>query len=101
MEVKLETNFGYGNELICPNCGCNNLHQVAVDVYFRNEDAKYGLHTCVDFSNATTDMEVGGNPSLRRSGLYITFECEQCPVESKLNILQHKGTTYLEWSEHE
>jgi predicted nucleic-acid-binding Zn-ribbon protein len=97
MEVKIE-NDGFGAELICPKCGCNNLHQMAVDAYFRNEDAVHGMHTRVDFFTTKTDMDVSGNPSARRSGLFITFDCEQCEGDKMLNVYQHKGTTYLEWS---
>jgi hypothetical protein len=96
--VKLEKNcIGLGDDLICPKCGCNNLHHRMVDVYFRPEDAEHGIHTHVGYGGAKTDMDVSGNPSARRSGLFITFECEQCEGDKMLDIYQHKGTTYLEW----
>jgi len=98
-KVVLEKNcYGLGEDLLCPKCHCNNLHQTAVDVYFRPEDAAHGIHTRVDLRGVKTDMNVSGNPSARRSGLFITFECEQCEGNKMLNIYQHKGTTYLEWS---
>ena len=84
--VKLEQNgIGYGDDLICPSCGCNNLHQTAVDTYFRTEDAEQGIHTRVDLRGVKTDMNVSGNPSARRSGLFITFECEQDRKSTRLN----------------
>ena len=97
-KVKLEKNcIGLGDDLLCPKCGCNNLHQTSVDVYFRPEDAEHGIHAYVDFEGVKTDMDVDNNPSARRSGLYVTFECEQCDGDKDLLIYQHKGTTYLEW----
>lgn len=99
MEVILEhSDYGFANQLMCPKCGCDNLHQRAVDTYFRHEDATVGIHAHVGFSGVTTDMDVKGNPSARRSGLFITFECEQCEGDKMLNIYQHKGTTFLGWS---
>lgn len=99
-EVKLEKNcIGLGDDLLCPKCGCNNLHQIAVDTYFRGEDAEVGIHAHVGFDGVRTDMDVSGNPSARRSGMTITFECEQCDGDKFLHIYQHKGTTYLEWNE--
>jgi hypothetical protein len=97
MEVKIE-NDGFGAELICPECTCNNLHQKSIDTYFRPEDAEVGIHAHVGFGGVKADADVSGNPSARRSGLFITFECEQCEGDKHLNIYQHKGTTYLEWS---
>lgn len=48
------------------------------------------------------------NPSSRRQGLSIEFECEMCHGDMddgkkntlppfQLAILQHKGNTYIEW----
>jgi hypothetical protein len=57
------------------------------------------------------DADMGGNPSSRRDGITIEFECENCngappPQQNPafglsknyLHIVQHKGTTYLSWN---
>jgi transcription elongation factor Elf1 len=99
--------------LLCPLCGGNNLHQCAVHVWQREEDSETGTYTCANnaASNVQFDADMGGNPSRRRSGLTIEFECESCngapppfqnPADSStksyLHIVQHKGTTYLSWN---
>ena len=90
----------YGEDgvgLLCPGCGCSNLHHDQVDVYARDsEDSPTGYHATVTAGaglrllNNMTD-----NPSSRRDGLRVLFWCEQCPALSELTIVQHKGTTYL------
>ena len=61
-----------GSSLLCPNCGCNNLHQEP-PLEPQDDDPK-------------------GSTWLR-----ITFYCEQCPAEPVLSIQQYKGTTYIGW----
>jgi len=69
-------------------------------VYWRNyEDSPIGTKVrnewkAVDVTNHA-DMEMC--PSSRRSGLYITFNCETCGTVEDLAIVQHKGTTYISW----
>ena len=109
----IDTETGH-NALLCPQCGGNNLHQGAVHVWQRSsEESKTGAYSCADHarSNVQYDADMGGNPSLRRDGMTIEFECENCngappPHEnpafaerkSYLHIVQHKGTTYLSWN---
>jgi hypothetical protein len=100
------------NALLCPQCGGNNLHQGAVHVWQRsNEDSENGTYVCAQnsISQVQFDANMGGNPSRRRDGMTIEFECENCgggpvphqnPADTKksyLHIVQHKGTTYLSW----
>ena len=83
--------------LDCPNCGGNNLHQSSVSVFFRDtEDSKEGkfIRCAVGYVEATNP---NNNPSCRRDGLLISFECENCSADPELAIYQHKGTTYVEW----
>jgi len=40
-----------------------------------------------------------GCPSPRRGGMVIGFGCESCPAISSLSIYQHKGQTYVEWTD--
>lgn len=85
--------------LLCPRCGGDYLHQIRVELFFRDEDAKEGVHVIADIEGYTADREVKGNPSPRRQGMRITFECELCEEGSPnsiLDIYQHKGQTFLE-----
>ncbi len=105
---------GYGTELLCPTCSSYNLHQRNVTIFQRYEDEA----TTVVMQQNENDMHVTTfpsrdtcNPSPRRHGLLIEFECEHChythidgegdemPREPlhRLAIYQHKGTTYVEW----
>ena len=92
--------------LSCPDCGEQYLHHGDVTIFQRDEDDKFttviaqnGTHAEVsDFPSADTC-----NPSSRRHGLTIEFECEHWHGEKKeippfrLAILQHKGNTFMEW----
>jgi hypothetical protein len=80
--------------LSCPDCGGTCLHQGAVSVFVRPvEDGR-----CV--STHINGVVAGDNPSPRRDGLTIRFFCETCGVRGRraLNIFQHKGQTFIEWS---
>jgi hypothetical protein len=84
-------------ELTCPTCGCAGTHQFAATAYWR--DADESAHGIVATSArksgwlARGDME--HNPSLRRDGVVIAFECEGCQHAFALVIVQHKGTSYV------
>lgn len=106
---ELELPLGTEVALCCPSCGepHNALHHGGVDVYWRNyEDSPIGTKvrnerkdvlewgTMLDVTNHA-DMKMC--PSSRRSGLYITFNCETCGTVEDLAIAQHKGTTYISW----
>lgn len=101
--------LGDDGELICPSCGENNLHHMYTTVYDRNEDDDMVMRTDV-FPGSLTRKEVrsekSGNPSRRRDAVVIVYSCEHChggdpemdsPSFFHLNLIQHKGTTYLEW----
>lgn len=81
--------------LQCPECGSCYLHQIATDIYEREEDAQFGKHTKVRRNETVVDTDMSGNPSARRQGLVITFECENCDALPQFAIYQHKGCTYL------
>ena len=98
----------YDNQLLCPVCKSNNLHHCEVEVFHRREDAEQVRVTHVEGGDVThyeIANDVSGNPSSRRSGLRVKFYCEHCHGDPKhadgplfsLNILQHKGTTFLSW----
>lgn len=99
------TNHGEDSELHCPRCGSNYLHQADTIIYERGEDATQTVKITV--SNSITKTEIvqsagSGNPSRRRHGMAILFNCENCnsfdnPPELELTISQHKGSTLLAW----
>jgi hypothetical protein len=83
----------------CPSCDLTNLHHVSVELFQRNaEDATEGIHVLLDrYGLFDVDDSMRGNPSPRRNGLYIRFICETCDAKPVLKMLQHKGSTYMEW----
>lgn len=84
--------------LMCPSCGCSNLHHYRVEVYARRlEDSATGMRAEISTrGSVTVNTSMAGNPSARRDGVRIHLHCEQCPALVELTIVQHKGTTYLE-----
>jgi hypothetical protein len=91
------------NILLCPRCSSNNMHQGAVTVFNRVEDAKDVRVTAItpdsDAVTTTITNQTTSNPSPRRHGLLIDFECELCFDHGKLTlaVYQHKGLTMVEW----
>jgi hypothetical protein len=72
-------------------------------VFFnRGEDQESVVKIVVDRSTTTTSVDSGaGNPSSRRHGMFVKFDCEQCSTPGdvlQLNIAQHKGATELTWT---
>lgn len=88
----------YGR-LSCPCCKDeeSNLHHGRIEVFNRQEDSETGNHTVIDGSKTIIDNDVSGNPSPRRDGISIVFWCEQCGEQSILDIIQHKGMSYMRW----
>ncbi len=107
-----------GNLLVCP-CECTNLHQQTVEVYQCYEDSA-GIFTEASLTETSVkkiDKWCKENPSSRRNGLRIFFECEWChfppykydengeviegidntPPLFELTIAQHKGDTHMEF----
>jgi hypothetical protein len=111
-DIDVPVNPAYGL-LKCPCCGSEYLHQTTVCVYNRSEDAPMTHVTEVKQEGRTEGFKGvihkiepsfrSGNPSGRRQGLTIFFECESCHGEDNdvlrfaLDVYQHKGNTYLEW----
>lgn len=94
--------------LECPDCGEPWLHQSGVEVYVRHsEDDERGHGVSVDYSGDVTVSEdaSSGNPSGRRDGIKIQFECEQCDgagePSNELVVAQHKGNEFVYWQEIE
>jgi predicted RNA-binding Zn-ribbon protein involved in translation (DUF1610 family) len=98
-EIKTE-DLGGAADLLCPRCGADYLHHVAVTVYDRREDAPTVVETRISGSIISINASSSGdnNPSRRRDGLAIDFYCEGCgdaPIQ--LCIAQHKGATEIGW----
>jgi len=109
--------YGLGQTIACHSCGADNLHQKTVEVYQCDEDSA-GICTVASLTE-TTITTIGrhtkNNPSSRRNGLRIFFECEHChhdhggydengeelfvetPPLFELTIAQHKGNTITEF----
>jgi hypothetical protein len=91
------------NILLCPRCSSNNLHQSTVTVFNRSEDEANVQVTAVakdgEASTVTITNETTSNPSPRRHGILIDFECELCFDHGRqtLAVYQHKGLTLIEW----
>lgn len=87
------------NSLLCPRCECGYLHHDGVLIWHREEDQETGT-LVVSVPSQTKIFEeasMKGCPSPRRDAVTIQFWCEQCLYYSMLDIIQHKGSTYLEW----
>jgi hypothetical protein len=74
-------------------------------VFDRKEDSASTVRSLVTGSSVTVgivDSNHAGNPSSRRDGIVIDFECEQCGGGTdenriELTIAQHKGSTEIGW----
>jgi hypothetical protein len=67
-------------ELVCPICGCSNLHHGRVITYSRVEDNKYTTvvesnFECQSSQERLLPSEEINNPSGRRDGLAVDFGC--------------------------
>lgn len=104
---------GGAADLLCPRCGADNLHHIGVVFYERGEDAvdvlqlthallRYGEDRITGTTTEIVPSKQSLNPSARRSGLAIQFECEQCgggtdDDKIELTIAQHKGSSQIGW----
>ena len=96
-------------ELVCPLCGGRYLHQVKTSIFQRGEDETTCTRTVVEGRNTqvTAYAHNSENPSGRRQGMVIRFECEQAgdhvnpntPLE--LLVSQHKGNTLMVWRDYD
>ncbi len=94
----------FAGELLCPLCGGEYLHQGAVEIFHhRTEDAEPVVLAIVEgIASDASDIPNAGarNPSSRRQGLLIHFDCETCNLLQSGIVLafsQHKGRTFVEW----
>lgn len=93
--IKVE-DAGRESRLLCPWCGGSGMHHISVDVVNRKqEDAVFGLKVHVEEMSFAAKDSLDGNPSPRRNGMTIQFNCELCGENSVLSLYQHKGETFL------
>lgn len=94
-------------QLACPNCGDGYLHHDMVDVFerFRYEDGD-SLRFRVNGTHTETTLIAEADAPGRRNSIEIRFYCENCAWDEHgqpqqvfyvLQIIQHKGCTYLSW----
>ena len=95
--------------LRCPQCRGDRLHHGRVTVFHRIEDDEMITQTVVTGPSATVEAVSNSrttDPSSRRDGIEIEFQCELCHREKKsdladqrmfLRIARHMGKTVLEW----
>ena len=88
-----------GRVLLCGGCGNNFVHHKAIAIYTRHEDETKYLKTVVADHKAISYLveRDASNPSSRRDGITIEFECENCSSKPRLMLVQHKGQTFVEW----
>jgi hypothetical protein len=102
-DIRFSKDWPANQVLTCPHCGAADLYHGAVTIFEReggNEDAEVTLVTTVDNGSAATEPVASRqtrNPSERRGGLAVAFECEMCRTLVELTLAQHKGTTMIEW----
>lgn len=94
---KIETDDG---ALSCPSCKASNLHQVKVVSEFRFDEDGDGIRTTVTRDEVNTTGQLTDNMKYRRDNLYIHFTCEHCDALPVLAIIQHKGSTLIDWDNY-
>lgn len=85
------------NILRCPHCDFKYTHQLNMEIHARHEDLQATTLRVNLKSGETTNQPLHQNPSDRRQGLIIEFECENACPPLLLAISQHKGRTFIEW----
>ena len=96
-ELKLSdmvSSFGEST-LHCPSCDGFYLHQGKVEIFNRSEDAETGTHVTAMGDDVQISRDLTGNPSSRRHGLTIHFDCENCSATVLMHVYQHKGNTFV------
>jgi hypothetical protein len=84
--------------LRCPSCGYDYLHQGKIEIFNRPHEDGPSVAVTVESCAIPRLGATGRNPSSRRQGMLIYFECEGCDGPfAPLGIWQHKGQTFIEW----
>lgn len=82
----------------CLHCGNSYTRQYKTTIYERGEDDKFGKKYTIIGKELKIfkKSKLNGNPSDRRDGITIDIKCEFCGKDTKINIIQHKGQTFIE-----
>jgi hypothetical protein len=91
MQIHITNNGKYpgAEPLACPSCHKECLHQYIV--------ATLRLTEVSTRDTIVTEAVRDENDHGRRHGCFIHFWCESCARNPVLRIMQHKGSTFLEW----
>lgn len=84
--------------LACPICDFEYTHQGGVEVFNRECEDIPCDGVMVD-ARGELSRPQGDNPSERRNGIRIYFQCEGCHSETALCFAQHKGNTFIYWED--
>lgn len=85
----------YNNPLICTNCGHDYLNFRNIEIFVREkEDDINCKHVVVNNQYVHVDSNISGNPSERRNGLTVRFNCENCRHITGLNVFEDKGQIF-------
>ena len=105
IQEDMDKRFEEGWTVKCVWCGFDHVHHTDVDVWTRREDGEGveavrvpAIHGAPGVGGQQPEdvcFPVGKNPSPRRSGVRIAMWCEGCWGHFALEVIQHKGSTYL------
>lgn len=85
---------GGENVLVCPACGGDCIHQIETVVVMRKRESEAEpLRVHVDRAGISTAF--ASEKATRRDVTRIRFRCEDCPHLSCLEVVQHKGQTFV------
>ena len=98
--IMLEETIDGKVTLCCPSCGSNYLHHGLVRVYARptGETGETTISMVKKDGAVKEPVESTENPSEKRGAIRITFWCEICNSYPELDIIQHKGNTFVQWN---
>lgn len=93
----LDEGYSQYATLKCACCGSDNTHVKSLVWFRRSEDAHHCHTIAASLSGETKQLKTTNklNPSARRDGIRIIYDCENCGEYSSLNIAQHKGATLV------
>lgn len=91
------------SDLLCPRGGGRDLYHRGATFFERGEDDKQEVVIDVrgpKVSTAVSSAGTTGNPSRRRHGIIIHFDCAACTDrygKIQMGLAQHKGSTEITW----
>lgn len=101
MQIHITNSASYpeAEPLQCPTCRTGCLHQYVVATYFGSDEDSSELRLTEVSQGDTTVTEALRDDQQhgRRDACFIHFWCENCSRNPVLRIIQHKGSTFLEW----